>query len=58
MGDTQNEITTLALLRAIESGVLEIIKIGYDKGFWEEKYETIDIDKPDCDADCIDNIRG
>ena len=39
MGDTQNEITTLALLRAIETGVLEIIKIGYDKGFWEEKNE-------------------
>ncbi len=58
MGDTQNEITTLALLRAIESGVLEIIKIGYDKGFWEEKYETIDIDKPDCDAECINDIRG
>lgn len=39
MGDTQNEITTIGLLRAIESGVLEIIKIGYDKGFWEEKNE-------------------
>jgi curli production assembly/transport component CsgG len=58
MGDTQNEITTLALLRAIETGVLEIIKIGYDKGFWEEKDETINIDKPDCDDKCIDDIRG
>lgn len=58
MGDTQNEITTIGLLRAIESGVLEIIKIGYDKGFWEKKNESIKIDKPDCDADCVDNIRG
>ena len=58
IGDTQNEITTLALLRAIETGVLEIIKIGYDKGFWEEKDETINIDKPDCDDKCIDDIRG
>jgi hypothetical protein len=37
---------------------LEIVKIGYDKGFWEIKNESIKIDKPDCDADCIDNIRG
>ena len=58
MGDSQNEVTTLALLRAIESGVLEIIKIGYAKGFWEEKYETIDIDKPDCGDECNEAIRG
>ena len=57
-GDAENEPTTLALQRAIEEAVLEIVKIGYDKGFWEIKNESIKIDKPDCDADCIDNIRG
>ena len=37
MGDAENEPTTLALQRAIEEAVLQIVKIGYDKGFWEEK---------------------
>ena len=57
-GDAENEPTTLALQRAIEESVLQIVKIGYAKGFWEIKNETIEIDKPDCDAECIDNIRG
>ena len=57
-GDAENEPTTLALQRAIEESVLQIVKIGYAKGFWEEKNETITINKPDCDVDCIDNIRG
>jgi hypothetical protein len=47
--------------------VLEIIKTGYKKGYWvlqnddqgvELKNEEIKIDKPDCDADCVDNVRG
>ena len=57
-GDAENEPTTLALQKAVEEAVLQIVKIGYDKGFWEEKNDSIKIDKPDCDADCIDNIRG
>jgi len=57
-GDVENESTTLALQRAIEEAVFQIVKIGYNKGFWEEKDETIKINKPDCNADCIDNIRG
>ena len=57
-GDVENESTTLALQRAIEEAVFQIVKIGYNKGFWEEKNETIKINEPDCDADCIDNIRG
>ena len=57
-GDAENEPTTLALQRAIEEAVLEIVKIGYDKGFWEIKNDEIKIDEPDCDADCIDDIRG
>ena len=39
MGDAENEPATLALQRAIEQAVLEIVKIGYDKGFWEKKYD-------------------
>lgn len=57
-GDAENEPTTLALQKAVEEAVLQIVKIGYDKSFWEEKNDSIKIDKPDCDADCIDNIRG
>ena len=57
-GDAENEPTTLALQKAVEEAVLQIVKIGYDKGFWEEKNDSIKIDKPDCDADCVDSIRG
>jgi curli production assembly/transport component CsgG len=58
MGDAENEPATLALQKAIEQAVLEIVKIGYDKGFWEIKNESIKIDKPTCDAECIDKLRG
>ena len=34
-GDAENEPATLALQRAIEEAVLQIVKIGYDKSFWE-----------------------
>ena len=34
-GVTYNESTTIALSKAIEQAVLEIINIGYDKGFWK-----------------------
>ena len=34
IGSAKNESTTIALMKAIEAGVLEIIKIGYEKGFW------------------------
>lgn len=57
-GDAENEPTTLALQKAVEEAVLQIVKIGYDKGFWEKKNDSIKIDKPDCDADCVDSIRG
>jgi len=56
MGNSRNESTTIALTKAIESAVLKIINVGYDRSFW--KYEEIKINEPDCDADCIDNIRG
>ena len=38
-GATRNESTTLALMKAIEGAVLEIINIGNTRGYW--KYEEI-----------------
>jgi len=66
LGNARNESSTIALMKAIEGGVLEIINTGYDRGFWVlqndnqgvELNDEIKIDKPDCDADCVDNIRG
>ncbi len=67
MGNARNESSTIALMKAIEGGVLEIIESGYEKGFWilqnnnegvELKNEEIKIDKPNCDDECVDNIRG
>jgi curli production assembly/transport component CsgG len=37
MGTTENESITLALMKAIEGAVLELILIGYERGYW--KYE-------------------
>ena len=56
LGNSRNESTTLALMKSIESAVLELINVGYDRSFW--KHEEIKINEPDCDAECIDNIRG
>ena len=54
-GVAENEVGSIALQKAIESGVLNLIEIGIERGYWE--YETIKIDEP-CDAnECID-IRG
>ena len=66
LGNARNESSTIALMKAIEGGVLEIINTGYDQGFWilqnnnqgVELNDEIKINKPDCDADCVDNIRG
>jgi curli production assembly/transport component CsgG len=67
LGNARNESSTIALMKAIEGGVLEIINTGYDRGFWvlqndnqgvELNNEEIKIDKPDCDADCVDDIRS
>ena len=56
-GIAENEAGSIALQKAIEAGVLNLIKIGINRGYW--KYENFEIDKPcDVDADeCID-IRG
>ena len=55
-GVAENESVSIALQKSIETGVLNIINIGIDRGYWE--YETIKINKPDCDVDCVDSIRG
>ena len=44
LGNSRNESTTIALMKAIEGAVLELITIGYDRGFW--KYEELKINKP------------
>ena len=56
LGNSRNESTTIALMKAIEGAVLELITIGYDRGFW--KHEELKINKPDCDDDCIATLRG
>ena len=64
LGNARNESSTIALMKAIEGGVLEIINQGYKKSFWilQNDNEGVelndeDIDEPSCDAECIDNIR-
>ena len=55
-GIAENESVSIALQKAIETGVLNIINIGIERGYW--KYENIKINEPVCDAECIANIRG
>ena len=51
-GFTENESGSIALQKAIEKSVLEIINIGYERGYWEIIIE------PSCDDECIAAIRG
>ena len=54
LGNSSNESTTIALMKAIEGAVLELINIGYDRSFWNEQ---IKIKEPDCvDDDCITTL--
>jgi curli production assembly/transport component CsgG len=55
-GVAENEAASIALQKAIETGVLNLIEIGIQRGYWE--YENIEINEPSCDADCIDSLRG
>ena len=55
-GVSENESVSIALQKAIETGVLNIINIGIERGYW--KYENIKINEPVCDAECIADIRG
>ncbi len=67
LGNARNESSTIALMKAIEGGVLEIINTGYNRGFWvlqndnqgvELNDENIKINKPNCNDECADSIRG
>ena len=55
-GMVENESINYALQMAVETGVLETIEEGYEQGYW--KHKQTDIIKPDCDDECIANIRG
>jgi len=55
-GVAENESVSIALQKAIETGVLNIINIGIDRGYWE--YENIKINEPSCTDECISSIRG
>ena len=55
-GVAENESVSIALQKAIETGVLNIINIGIERGYW--KYENIKINEPSCDDECITAIRG
>ncbi len=55
-GVAENESVSIALQKAIETGVLNIINIGIERGYWE--YEKIKINEPDCTDECISAIRG
>ena len=34
LGNSRNESTTISLMKAIEGAVLELINVGYDRGYW------------------------
>ena len=55
-GIAENESVSIALQKAVEKGILNIIYTGIERGYWE--YDEIKINEPDCDAECINNIRG
>ena len=55
-GVAENEGGSIALQKAIEQGVLNIIKIGIERRYWE--YETIKIDDPCNDTECVIDVRG
>ena len=54
LGNSRNESTTIALMKAIEGAVLELINIGYDRRFWTHE----EINDLDCNDDCISAVRG
>ena len=55
-GVAENESVAIALQKAIEQGVLNIIKIGIERSYWE--YEELEINDPCADVECIIDIRG
>ena len=55
-GVAENESTSIALQKAIEQGVLNIIKIGIERSYWE--YEKFEINDPCDDTECVIDVRG
>ena len=55
-GIAENESVSIALQKAVETGILNIIYTGIERGYWE--YDEIKINELDCDAECINDIRG
>ena len=55
-GVAENESVSIALQKAVETGVLNIIYTGIERGYWE--YENIKINEPSCTDECISSIRG
>lgn len=56
IGASRNESPSIALMKAIEGAVLELINIGYERGYW--KHEKIEITKPTCIDDDCSSLRG
>ena len=52
-GNSSNESTTIALMKAIEGAVLELINIGYDRRFWTHGKTN----NTNCD-DCVTPMGG
>ena len=52
-GNSSNESTTIALMKAIEGAVLELINIGYDRRFWAHEKTN----NTNCD-DCVTPMGG
>jgi curli production assembly/transport component CsgG len=44
LGNARNESSTIALMKAIEGGVLEIINQGFDKGYWVLQTEEVGVE--------------
>lgn len=54
-GIAENEVGSIALQKAVETAVFNLIEIGIERGYWE--YEYIKIDDPCADVECI-IVRG
>ena len=44
LGNARNESSTIALMKAIEGGVLEIINQGFEKGYWILQTEEVGVE--------------
>ena len=54
-GIAENEVGSIALQKAVETAVFNLIEIGIERGYWE--YENIKIIGPCNDVECV-IVRG